>query len=356
MSVESQGAPGRTPKRSTLLDVARRAGLSHQTVSRYYRDNGEGLKAATKTRIESAIAELDYRPNLIARSMRTRRTGRLAIVLPGGRALHPTEFLNAAAELAREEGFTVEMVGYDGDAAERLGRVLELADWGQVEGVLSISPLDGVDRRASSVPIVVAPEYDDDMRALRNLADGDTAAEIIEHLAGLGHRTFLHIAGDLRWTSARNRRRVYQETIDRLGLTSYGIVDGDWSAQSGFDAVMGLPVGSGVTAIFAASDQVAVGVVRAAWRRGWKVPDDLSVWGWDDQELSRFAVPAISTVTVDRELEGRFAMRRLVAAVRGEPEPLEEPSRKTVNRLVDRESAAPGPFAGQPLPRRRSAR
>lgn len=344
--------PSTAPRRSTLVDVARLSGLSHQTISRYFRDDGRGMKAATKARIESAVATLDYHPNLLARSMRTKRTGRLAIVLPAGLQNMPTSMLAASAETAHEHGYSVEVVGVEGGAEGRLERIRELADWGQVEGILSISPLVGVETIRASVPLVVQADYDDDMHALGHLADGDTARDIVEYLANLGHRTFLHVAGDPRWASARNRRRVYLETIERLGLTSFAVVDGDWSAQSGFDAIMALPADAGVTAVFAASDSVAVGVVRAAWRRGWKVPEALSVWGWDDQEISRFAVPAISTVTVDRELQGRHSMLRLIAAVRGEPEPANAPRREVVNRLVDRESAAPGPFAGQPLPRR----
>ncbi|MFD6445886.1 substrate-binding domain-containing protein, partial [Promicromonospora sp. NPDC060204] len=164
---------------------------------------------------------------------------------------------------------------------------------------------------------------------------------IIEHLAGLGHRHFLHVAGPDAWSSARARRQVYLEVIERLGLTSHGVVDGDWSAECGYEAVRCLAETSPVTAVIAANDPMATGAVRAALDRGWGVPERLSVVGWDDLELGRFATPSLSTVAVDREGQGEVAMRRLIALVRDEPAP--ESARAPVNRLVLRESTGPAP-------------
>src|SRR5690606_13365403 len=116
------------------------------------------------------------------------------------------------------------------------------------------------------VPIVVSGNYDDELRGLGELADGSEVREIVAHLASLGHRTFLHVAGDQRFASARNRKAVYLESIERLGLRSIGVVDGDWSAKSGYDAIMALPDDTEVTAVIAGSDHPAMGVVRAALR------------------------------------------------------------------------------------------
>jgi DNA-binding LacI/PurR family transcriptional regulator len=132
---------------------------------------------------------------------------------------------------------------------------------------------------------------------------------------------------------------VYLETIEDLGLESVGAVDGEWSAQSGFDAVTALPEDCGVTAVIAANDSVALGVVRGALSRGWQVPRDLSVFGWDDEEYGRFSTPSLSTVAVDREAQGRYAIHRLLAEIQGEPAP--EPPNRAINRLIIRESTAP---------------
>ncbi|MCA2224639.1 substrate-binding domain-containing protein [Nonomuraea sp. NEAU-L178] len=104
----------------------------------------------------------------------------------------------------------------------------------------------------------------------------------------------------------------------------------------GYDAITSLPADSGVTAVVAANDLLAMGAVRAALSRGWTVPQDLSVFGWDDEEMGRFATPALSTVAVDREKQGCDAMLRLIAAVRGEPVP--EVAESTINQLIIRET------------------
>ncbi|MCK2220332.1 LacI family transcriptional regulator [Actinomadura sp. ATCC 31491] len=327
--------------RVTIHEVARRAGVSHQTVSRYFRHN-EGLKPETRRKIDLVVQELNYRPNLVARSMRTRRTNRLAIALPASAHLWPVRLLRAASAAAHAEGFQLEVVSVEGDAADRAARVLELAASGQVEGVLSLSPL-ALDPAGSPVPLVVTGDYDDHLRGVNELADASPVAEIIDYLAGLGHRVFLHIAGAQDFASARNRRRVYEDTIARRGLTSYSVAPGDWSPQSGYDAVRALPDGCGVTAVVAANDHVAMGAVRAALDRGWRVPGDLSVFGWDDEELGRFATPSLSTVAVDREVQGREAVARLIAEVRGEPAP--EPPARSINRIIIRETAGPPPAA-----------
>ncbi|WP_150239510.1 LacI family DNA-binding transcriptional regulator [Nocardiopsis quinghaiensis] len=331
-------------RRPTIKEVARVAGVSHQTVSRYLRFNG-GLKESTRARVDAAIRELDYRPNLIARSMRTRRTGRLAILLPSVSSFSPDRTLAGAIAVARAEGFVVEVLSVDGGPGARGERTLELAGSGQVEGVLSLAPLaPGGDRGpGAGAPVVVSADFDDDMRGIGGLADGSVVADLVEGLAGAGHRRFLHVSGSPEFASARGRRQTYVTTIESLGLESHGVVEGDWSAESGREAVRSLPEGSGVTAVIAANDVVAAGVVRGALDRGWSVPGDLSVTGWDDNPVGAYLSPALTTVDVDRERLGGDAMRRLVAAIRGT---VPEASDAPLNRIVWRESTGPAPRQG----------
>lgn len=328
------------PKRpATIHEVARLAGVSHTTVSRYLQDK-DNLKPKTRIKVEFAVKTLDYRPNLVARSMRTRRTNRLAIVLASG-PYFPGQLIAAASETAHRAGYQVEVVSVEGGPRARSARIDDLARSGQVDGILAVSSIDLKNKKSRGIPIVESHSYDEKLHSLGELADASEVREIIEYLSSLGHRTFLHVAGTQTYASARNRKNVYLETIERLGLRSAGVVDGDWSAQSGFDAITSLPDDCGVTVVVAANDVVAMGVVRGALSRGWNVPGDLSVFGWDDEEIGRFATPSLSTVSVDREAQGRDAIHRLLAEIRGEPVP--EPSNRTVNRVIYRESTAPPP-------------
>lgn len=326
-------------RRPTMRQVAARAGVSQQTVSRYLKGQG-GLKPRTVSAIESAIADLDYHPDLAARSMRTGRADAVAVALPGlPRSNVYQRELTAACEVAERAGFRVEIVLSDGGPEARTAHLTTLLTSGRVDGALSLAPLSAMD--PPDPRIVVAVELDEDMRNIGALADGSTAGEIVAHLADLGHRDFLHVSGDATYVSGRNRAAAYDEAIIRLGLRSHGVVGHSWVAEAGYDAVAALPDDTPVTAIVASHDAPAAGAVRCAFERGWSVPQRLSVFGWGDQVISRYGIPTLSTVAVDRETRGRHAMERLVAAVRGLPAP-EAPTTR-LNTLVLREStAAPG--------------
>ncbi|MFC9948676.1 LacI family DNA-binding transcriptional regulator [Streptomyces pratensis] len=319
-------------RRPTIRDVARLAGVSHQTVSRFLRADrtiGEELRE----RIGQAIAQLDYRPNLVARAMRDNRTGRLALLVPAGTAVSSLEVLTGAAAASHEAGYVVEVVTLGGAPESRTARVLDLADSGLFEGMLSLTPLPQLSarRQAGGIPVVIEADYDERMRGIGDLADASTLAEVIERLAEQGHRRFLHAAGDYAHTSARLRRQVYLETVERLGLESYAVADCDWLADRARQAVLGLPADCGVTAVVCANDLLAAGAVRGAVERGWRVPADLSVTGWDDNPLGAAMMPSLTTVAVDHERLGRRAVRRLLAELRGVREP----------------GAGPGPGSGQ---------
>src|SRR5690348_16496833 len=119
-----------TQKRATIYEVAELAGVSHQTVSRYLRNNG-GLKPATATKVQSAIERLNYRPNLIARSMRTRRTGRIAVLLPAAAITLPLRLMSAAAATAHAAGYAIDILSLESGSADRIGRAQDLADSGE---------------------------------------------------------------------------------------------------------------------------------------------------------------------------------------------------------------------------------
>jgi DNA-binding LacI/PurR family transcriptional regulator len=308
-------------KRPTIYDIAKSAGVSHMTVSRYLRSSGERMRGDTSERIKAAIVELDYRPNLAARAMRTTRTGRLAILFPSGNAASSLRMLVGATEAGRAAGFQVDAITLAGSSAERSDRALELAEAGLFEGLLALTPL--VSERqaqiATRIPVVVGAEYDDEMRGIGDLADAAPIAEIIETLFDRGHRTFLHIAGDRDYETGRSREKAYVETIERLGLHSAGVVGGDWHGATARQAILDLPQNTAVTAVIAANDTLAAAAASTALSRGWRVPDDMSVSGWDNHPVGEWFVPSLTSVHVNYEEIGRRSMAKLLATMRDEP-------------------------------------
>lgn len=339
MVQETVGA-GR-PKAPTIYDVAALAGVSHQTVSRYLRDRN-ALKPSTLERVEKALAELNYTPNLAARSLRSRELYRVVVVVPKASLYFPGRMLNGAAAAAHSAGYRVDVVALEGTADAR-GRQLDALPAAEdIAGILSFVPWPGPagTRQPPTVPLVVAGEYDNRMRALGSIADGTPSAAIVEHLASLGHRNFFHVAGPAGWPPARNRRAAYEETIEALGLNSLGIKAGDWSAASGYEAGHDVAAVRDVTAVVVANDQMAIGAIRALHDRGIPVPGQVSVFGWDDTPESRFHIPSLSTVHMDLEGLGARSMAELIARMRGEDPPA-HPRALPPMELVFRESTGP---------------
>ena len=326
--------------RPTSRDVARLAGVSQSTVS-FVLTGRPGISDATRERVLSVAADLNYHPNLAARSMRTRRSGRLAVVMPIS-ALHDSSILEGAAAAAQEAGYVLEIVSLPRPPVERDLRIDELIESGQYEGILSFTPIarsaTDEDDRTVVLPL---EEFDDEMHMTGELVDAHPVVELMEQLVELGHRRFLHIAGPLNFPSAAARRDAYLTTIERLGLDSMGVYEGDWSGEAGYRAVQELPDDAVPLAVIAANDVVATGAMRAAALRGWAMPGQMSITGWDDAAASAFLVPSLTSVVQDRVRLGDYAMRRLVAAVRGEPAP--EPA-VGYQRILWRESiGAPAP-------------
>ncbi|MER7797542.1 LacI family DNA-binding transcriptional regulator [Microbacterium sp. NPDC096154] len=321
-----------------MLDVARAAGVSHQTVSRYYKFRG-GLKPATIEAIETAVRELNYRPNLAARSMRTQRTGRIAVItsIP---AFNPAPMLGGASAVANEFGYAMEVHLLPGDSGERADRLQELVDAGQFEGILLLAPVPAsrLRRAQKSLPVVSTSDFDEQMHVTGELTDAAPIDAFMSRLVELGFRRFLHVAGSPEFTSARARETRFLAAVERLGVESLGVVGRQWTGEAGRDAILALPDASPPFAVIAANDLVAVGAMRGAYDRGWSVPGDVSITGWDNADVGEFLTPSLTTVERDFEALGRRSMRRLVAELRGDPF---APDTEPLHRIVWRESVGP---------------
>lgn len=327
-------------QRTTSRDVATRAGVSQSTVS-HVLTGRPGVTEATRERVLAAMAELRYRPNLAARSMRTRRSGRLAVVIPLTTP-RVAGILDGAAAAAQEAGYVLELQGLTGSAEARTRRLLDIIDTGEFEGILSFTDLPGdLDSEDEQTTVLALSEYDENLHVAGEMVDAGAMSEIVEHLAAQGHQRFLHLAGPEGFASALARRAAYETAMARLGLESLGVVPGRWSGESGERAIRALPDGAPPLAVIAANDVIAAGAIRATRARGWSVPGDVSVTGWDDLELTAVMDPALTTVAIDRKALGRYAVQRLLAKMRDEPGP-QGPG--TLTRVVWRESTgAPDP-------------
>lgn len=311
-------AASRPSKPATIYDVARAAGVSHQSVSRVLRDV-PGVLPATRERVEAALRDLDYRPSAVARDLAYSRRNRIGVVGYESFESSTAKVLKGINEVAVDEGFVLEIVTVDalGDVRDIKTR-LESINAMDVVGLLATTPTgpirDALDASVFRMPVFL----DDHGDSASESADAVSARLVLEHLLELGHRRIVHVAGPGQWDSAAQRAATYERILRAAGIEPLPIVSGDWSAASGHEAVARFPWHLEPTAVFVANDRMALGVLRGLTERGLRVPDDLSVAGIDDIPEAEFFQPPLSTVRVDFEESGRVSARALIGMIRGE--------------------------------------
>ncbi|WP_454299277.1 LacI family DNA-binding transcriptional regulator [Salana multivorans] len=329
-----------SPRRATSKDVARLAGVSQTTVSYVLAGKGR-ISPETRRRVVEASEELRYQPNLAARSMRTGRSGRLAILTstPG---ISPGNLLSAAAaaRIAATEGYAPEIVTVASYPDLRAEAVRDALESGVFEGILSFIPLEvpSPDTDGPPGPTVVemVGSFDEQMRVTDERIGGAAPLRhIMAELWRQGHRRFLHLAGDLEYHSARSRREVYLETVAELGATDLGVHECGWSGERTLTVARGLPEDLAPVAVIAANDILASAAIRVFAERGLRVPEDVVVTGWDDMPTSAFQIPSLTTVYVDFATFGEWAMRTVIARMHDEPAP---PGPEDIQRIHWRES------------------
>jgi LacI family repressor for deo operon, udp, cdd, tsx, nupC, and nupG len=306
-------------ERPKIKDIAERAGVSVATVSRAL--SGSSLVTdETRKRIHELARELNYRPNVSARNLRTRRSMSVLLVVRDVGNPFYLEILKGVEATARAAGYAVLMGNTENDPDREVEYFNMLRD-GHADGMILMTgklpePQPGESAAVSHLPIVVALEMIETAGFPHVQIDNSAAArEAVEHLIALGHRRIAHVAGPLPEVMAMHRRDGYRAAMAAAGLPipeGYE-VRGDYLLESGEACVAELfALPEPPTAIFAANDEMAYGAIHALRRLGCDVPGDVSVVGFDDLYLSKAFYPPLTTVSQPRADIGRTAMSQLL--------------------------------------------
>jgi DNA-binding LacI/PurR family transcriptional regulator len=300
----------------TIRDVARQAGVSHQTVSRVI--NGrEDVLPKTRALVEAAIEQMGYRPSAIARSMARGHTHTLACISPNLTDYTFASVIEGAEMEARQHSYFM-LTSSAADADDFHELVDELVGHRYIDGLIVINPYS--DNRFKHIPenfpvvFVGARSHGKDISSVC-LDDEKVAYDATRHLISLGHTNIAMVTGPMEEDCSQDRAEGYRRALQEAGIQmdETMIIEGNWSATSGQDALLSfIELGRVPTAIFAQNDRMAMGILRAARDVNIKVPSQLAVIGVDDMPLSSYFDPPLTTMQQDMPRIGQEATRMLL--------------------------------------------
>jgi len=313
---------GRAP---SIRDVASEAGVSHQTVSRVL-NNHPSIRPATEARVREVMTRLGYRPNRAARTLVTSRHHAVGLLVAGGRLWGPSSASIAVEEAARAAGYGVVSAALGSEDFTAMSTALESLLGHGIDGLVVIAPhgraLDVVRRVAPELPAVSL--YRETRTGEVVVLDQEGGARAAtRHLIELGHTRIAHLAGPQDWVEAEARAQGFTDELREHGLQQRPHLYGDWSADAGYAAGRVL-LATDVTAVFVANDHMALGLLHAVAEAGLRVPEDLSIVGFDDIPEARHFQPPLTTVQQDFAELGRRAIAVLLEEIepgRREPAP-----------------------------------
>ena len=333
-------------KKAKIKDIALKAGVSPTTVSRALSDTGL-VAEPTLSHIREIAKSMRYRPNISARNLRTQRTMSILIVVRDIGNPFYLDVFKGAESVAHDAGYTLLMANTEDDP-KREADYFEMLSHGHADGMILMTgklPSEYQLPHDISQKVVVALEMIDDVDLTHVVIDNEYASiEAIDHLVALGHRKIAYIAGPIPEGMSVRRLAGFRYAIKAAGLDlpECYIQQGNFSYQSGEVATDRLlDLKERPTAIYTANDEMAFGAIRSANKRGLKVPEDLSIFGFDDTYLAEAFVPALTTVHQPCLEIGRRAMTRLLAHLSGD-----NPATDSIvvpTQIIVRETTAPPP-------------
>jgi DNA-binding LacI/PurR family transcriptional regulator len=327
-------------KVATITDVAERAGVSVPTVSRVLTGAAK-VSAAKREAVEAAIVELNYRPSGAARVLASRRPMVISVIAGDTSRYGYAEAIRGVEEAARAGGYTVMITVVESTDAEEVERAIDAALSQPLAGVvvLKFDPpgVVALQRMPPEMPVVALSGVRDASVPQALLDEARAAEEVTEFLLALGHRTVQHV----RVPPSRKedgRTTGWRRALRRAGAPIPEPFDASWEARSGIAIGETLAADDTVTAVFCGNDETAMGVIRGILVAGKRVPEDISVIGFDDHPLAELWSPPLTTVRQDFAGMGRRGFELLLAEIEGRDGKRLSSERP---RLVVRESTAP---------------
>ena len=306
-------------KKANIYDVAKLAGVSHQTVSRVL-NNHSSLKPATREKVEKAITELSYRPSHAARQLATSQSQLIGVLIAEADLYGPASILNAMEKVARHEGYSLISIAVSANSAESWREAIDQLRNLDIDGVITIAlPSEIVKEIENSLDGAIIVIVDSEPSKKFDVVNIDNiygATIATQFLIDAGHTEILHVTGPENGYESNKRKVGYESTMKAARLKPEVIV-GDWSIAKGFEAgVKVSKMKKRPTAVFCANDHLALGMIKAFNEAGINVPGDISIIGFDDIPESGYLIPALTTVGQNFDELGNNAIGRMLHQLR----------------------------------------
>lgn len=316
MTIEP-AAPGRPP---SIRDVARVAGVSHQTVSRVLNDH-PSIRDTTRQRVLDVMAELRYQPNRAARALASSRSRTIGILSAMSTDYGPASIMTSVESAARASGYWVSIANIDPTVEGSIPDALTQLRAQAVEGIVVVAPqvrvFEALAQLPLDIPYVTLQSTSDDGHTL--FFDQYAGARLAtRHLLELGHRGIYHLSGPQDWIEADARMTGFLDEMNAWDAPTTAPILGDWTADFGYFAGRELARVRDFSAVFASNDQMALGLLHAFRDSGIDVPGDVSVIGFDDIPEAAHFWPPLTTVRQDFAELGRRAVAFLLGELDAE--------------------------------------
>lgn len=326
-----------TSRSVTLDDVAQLAGVSYQTVSRVL-NRSEQVSPRTREKVEAAMQQLNYVPNRVAQQLAGKATRTLGLATSNLALMAPAQIASAIQQRAASAGYHLVIAMDSEDNAE--ATVNELMAQ-RVDAVLINMPLEAAEAEKIRVMCGKKPvlflDADPHARVSHcQYSNEQGARAAVAHLIALGHRQIGLLNGPVRSVSARQREAVWRQALAEHQLSPCCVLRGDWSAKSGYQAMLAQLPNALPQALLVANDEMALGAMRALHQHGVAIPGDISLVGYDDTAESAWYQPPLTTIRQDLQQLGTHSVDQVLAELRGEA----VASRTLEPMLVIRETTA----------------
>jgi len=329
--------------RASIADVARLARVSQTTVSRVSM-GFDNVRPTTRKRVLDAMEQLGYSPNHAARALRYGSFGTLGVIAHQLARTGESRTVEGVVEAARAAGYTVTLVDVESPSSAQVDEAVQRLSHQSIDGLVIIRA-ETVTPTTLALPARLPVAVSDSRFAGHHPAVGADQAtgttQAVQHLLDLGHATVHHLAGPVGSVPATVRAEAWRDALRAAGRPVPAVYQGDWSSRSGYELGHRIAQDPQITAVFSANDEMAAGLVRALFEHGLRVPQDVSVVGFDDIPIAEYLWPPLTTVRQDFVRIGAELVGLLLRQMEHGPQQLSDHHLVVPAPLVVRASTAP---------------